>query len=353
MRTILMQNVARRTRALHNAFIAMTVQAATPMSGGRIVMSAGASARLRRRWRMRSARLTAPLALAAGLLAGCAVTPSTPPQESTLVQALATADVVLLGEVHDNAEQHRLRARWLQQLAASRRFALVMEQFDVEQQPAIDAALRQRLTPRALAERAAFRFEGWRWSYYEPYVALATDRSLPLYGGNLPSARVRAVRPQTLPAVSDAVRAVLEHAIRTGHCNLLPEAAIAPMVDAQRARDVGMAEVVRRARRETGLPVVLLAGNGHTRADVGVPIYLRDMLPGERIVSVGVLELPAAEVRAAGSNPAASSSSSSSKSFDVVLTNARQSREDPCEALARQRAATSTAPLGRPSTRTQ
>ncbi|HMN82960.1 MAG TPA: ChaN family lipoprotein [Burkholderiaceae bacterium] len=290
------------------------------------------------------------------MLAGCAATPSAPPEEATVLQALATADVVLLGEVHDNAEQHRIRAGWLRQLAGSRRFALVMEQFDVEHQPAIDAALRERLTPRELAERASFRFKGWRWPYYEPYVALAGARSLPLYAGNLPSARIRAVRPETLPAISDAARSVLEQEIRAGHCNLLPEAAIVPMVNAQRARDAGMAEVIRRARRDTGLPVVLLAGNGHTRADVGVPIYLRDMLPGERIVSVGVLESlqpPAAENRAAGSSPAASSSSSSSKSFDVVVTTARQSREDPCEAFARQRAATSTAPVGRPSTNTQ
>lgn len=288
------------------------------------------------------------------VLAGCAVTPPAPPGESTVLQALATADVVLLGEVHDNAEQHRIRARWLEQLAGSRRFALVMEQFDVDHQPAIDAALREGLAPRELAERASFRFNGWRWPNYEPYVALAGARSLPLYAGNLPSARIRAVRPETLPAVSDAMRATLEHEIRTGHCNLLPEAAVAPMVNAQRARDVGMAEVIRRARRDTGLPVVLLAGNGHTRADVGVPVYLRDMLPGERIVSVGLLEPPtAAENRAAGSSPAASSSSSSSKSFDVVVTTAHQQREDPCAAFARQRAATSTAPLGRPSTNTQ
>lgn len=322
------------TKAHHNAFIAMTTQPPTSIAA----------------WGM-------TLLASVAVLAGCAVTPPAPPGEATVLQALATADVVLLGEVHDNAEQHRIRARWLEQLAGSRRFALVMEQFDVEHQPAIDAALRERLAPRELAERASFRFNGWSWPHYEPYVALAGVRSLPLYAGNLPSARIRAVRPETLPAVSDAMRATLEHEIRAGHCNMLPEAAVVPMVNAQRARDVGMAEVIRRARRDTGLPVVLLAGNGHTRADVGVPVYLRDMLPGERIVSVGLLEPPmappAAENRAAGSSPAASSSSSSSKSFDVVVTTTRQQREDPCAAFARQRAATSTVPLGRPSTNTQ
>src|SRR5690606_31510198 len=50
------------------------------------------------------------------------------------------ARYVLLGEVHDNPDVHRLRLRWLRQLTATRSFAIAMEQFDLPMQPQLDAA---------------------------------------------------------------------------------------------------------------------------------------------------------------------------------------------------------------------
>jgi len=55
--------------------------------------------------------------------------------------------VVLLGEVHDNAEQHRLRLAALQHAFASGwRPALAMEQFDREHQGDIDRARLERMS---------------------------------------------------------------------------------------------------------------------------------------------------------------------------------------------------------------
>ena len=47
---------------------------------------------------------------------------------------------------------------------------------------------------------------------------------------------------------------------------------VSPMAKAQIARDVVMAETLR-AHAANG--VVLIAGNGHVRTDVGVPVWLR------------------------------------------------------------------------------
>src|SRR5690606_17942730 len=78
--------------------------------------------------------------------------------------------------------------------------------------------------------------------------------------------------------------------IREGHCGLLPEGAVGAMADAQRTRDARLARAVADARARTGLPVVLLAGNGHLRRDIGVPRYLEALRPSDRIVSVALLE---------------------------------------------------------------
>jgi len=67
------------------------------------------------------------------------------PNPGALVQAMQGHRIVLLGEVHDNAIQHALRAaalrQWVEQGA---RPALAFEQFDREHQPDIERSRRER-----------------------------------------------------------------------------------------------------------------------------------------------------------------------------------------------------------------
>src|SRR5688500_17120311 len=65
------------------------------------------------------------------LLAGCATAPPAPLSVDALADAISRRPVVLLGEVHDNATQHAVRAEALRRLLASgARPALAFEQFD-------------------------------------------------------------------------------------------------------------------------------------------------------------------------------------------------------------------------------
>lgn len=60
-------------------------------------------------------------------------------------------------------------------------------------------------------------------------------------------------------------------AIDIGHCRSLPASAFKGMVNAQVARDVWMAKTIRE-NASHGL--ILLAGNGHVRKDIGVYRWL-------------------------------------------------------------------------------
>jgi len=237
------------------------------------------------------------------------------------------ADIVLLGEVHDNPAHHRLRMQWLDALARRKRFVLAMEQFDVEHQQAIDAARRQGLSARALAQQAGFSFSGWQWSFYEPFVELALVRDLPLRAANLSrqeARRVAADNPAwTLPAGWDeAEEERLARIIAAGHCGLLPERALAPMAAAQRARDRCMAQTLMQARSQTGLPVVLLAGNMHVRKDLGVARWLKGLGCTDRVLSLGLLE------------DAQDSSGQAQQAYDrVLVTGGVTDRDDPCRSL--------------------
>lgn len=287
-------------------------------------------------------RLVGLLALV-GVLAGCAgglaglterrVAP--PERLRGLVGRPPSLDFALLGEIHDNPAHHRQRLAWLEELARGGRFALALEQLDADRQAAIDAARAGASDARALAQQGGFDFKGWDWRLYGPYVELALRYELPLIAANLTNADARRIARNEPDAPRMTVEApgwgeretgILAEQIRNGHCNMLPERAIVPMSTAQRVRDARIARALVDARRATGLPVVLLAGNGHVRRDVGVPRYLSGAMPDARLLVVGFVEREDADVQQTrlADRP---------DQFDQAVTTAPHPRSDPCEQL--------------------
>ena len=262
------------------------------------------------------------------------------PPETGAQQAIPTAwleaDYLLLGEVHDNAAGHALRLRGLQQLVQQRKVAVVFEQFDRESQAALDQAILQWQSSRTpvdeaaakrIAEAAGFNFKGWKWPLYAPVLTLALQQGLPMGAANLSRAQMGALMSGGLPAPpepdrwGEKERAALLQEVREGHCNLMSEAQLPLMAAAQRARDDAMAQAMISMHQRTGLPVVLLAGNGHMRRDLAVPVWLRQRAPQARVFSVAVLEQGVAQ----SFDPAAV--------YDAISWVPPEARPDPCIAL--------------------
>jgi uncharacterized iron-regulated protein len=272
---------------------------------------------------MTPTRLMAAL-VGCGLLCACAQ-PAAPRDElSQLSAALRSRPIVLLGEVHDNAAQHALRAQALRALLDSgARPVLLMEQFDRERQAEIGRALARPgvsaddVIAAAAPDGAAM--QGWSWPLYRPYITLAIEYRLPVVAANVSRADTRRVLANGLPALGfDAtvppdITAAQAQAIADGHCGMLDDAQALRMTGAQVARDQFMARAIE-ANAARG--VVLLAGNGHVRRDVGVPRWL-SVATRARSVSIGLLE---------PGDPNAAA-------FDVALTTPAQTRADPCNAM--------------------
>jgi uncharacterized iron-regulated protein len=259
-----------------------------------------------------------------------------------LVDALKRAHFRLLGEVHDNPVHHTLQAELLEAIAASGlKPLLAFEQMDREH----DAALQQRLSQgdastEDIARAASFDRRGWDWTFYEPLVAIAMRYGLPLRAANLSrkvagqiarngmsaleSARIAALRLET--AWSAEREQTLRQIIRDGHCGALPESAVPAMTIAQRARDATLAEAMLGAKRDGA---VLIAGNGHVRRDLGVPVYLAARA-ADAACSVGILEVQA---RKRDPQAYAASETSSVLLYDFVCFTARVDRPDPCAAF--------------------
>ncbi|MBI5108517.1 MAG: ChaN family lipoprotein [Rhodocyclales bacterium] len=257
--------------------------------------------------------------------------------EMELLRRAAQAEILLLGETHDNPEHHRLQRRILAaRREAGARPALLMEQFDIDQQPAIDevATTGGDLGPL---------MRGWNWSHYRGLASDAQMAGMPLRAANLPRAALRPVVRDgfsTLPAAEgerlglnaawDGARdKYLSGIIEASHCGKVSAPLRDGLVRAQRLRDATLADVALANIRHG---VIFILGRGHARRDIGVPHYLETRRPGTRVLSIGLVEVSPANTDASryeadrvGPAPA----------FDVIWFTARAERPDPCLAFGK------------------
>jgi uncharacterized iron-regulated protein len=159
---------------------------------------------------------------------------------------------------------------------------------------------------------------GWRWEYYLPFIALALEHGLPVIAANVSRDDARRVMRDGLAAhgfdaaVPDELLAALAAQIEASHCGMLDASTARRMALAQVARDQFMARVLQA---NAGRGVVLLAGNGHVRTDVGVPRWLSAELR-RRSLAVGVLE-----------------EGDATAAFDRRVFTPPHTRPDPCAAF--------------------
>jgi len=211
------------------------------------------------------------------LLPGCALLqpPLTPAGSAWQAQLerWPPMDALLLGEQHDAGAHQQWEQETVRWLAARGRLAaLVLEM--AEAGTATDGLPPDASAPQV---RAALRWSeaAWPWERYRKVVMTAVAAGVPVRGGNLPRSLMRsAMRDESLDShLPPAAMALQRQAIDEGHCGLLPPERLMPMVRIQLARDASMAQALLDAR-ERGRTVLLVAGWGHVRRDLGVPTWL-------------------------------------------------------------------------------
>ncbi len=259
-----------------------------------------------------------------------------PTDEESLLAAAATADWVLLGEKHDNAEHHRLQARIVGALGRlGRRLAVVWEMAEPEHAEALAAARLEDVD--GLGAALAWEARGWpAWAEYQPIAEAALAAQMPMLAGKPSQAQVRALaQGESLPLETAErlawsrrypaeVEAELLEQLAISHCGKLPEAALAPMAEVQRFWDAWMADAMRRATQPPfdAEGAILIAGSGHVREDRAVPWHLE----GESL-TVALVEV------VAGRDAAADYPAFDPQLFDFVWFTPRVDDKDPCEAF--------------------
>lgn len=254
----------------------------------------------------------------------CAAEPITTEEFSRL----SRADVVILGEIHDNPVHHENQALAVAAIAPK---ALVFEMLTPDQAALVPD---DRTDPQQLEMILGWNASGWPdFAMYHPiFTAAATAR---IYGADLPKGATKMAVKSGAAAAFGADAAVygltqsLDLADQTArqleqaeaHCSQLPPDLLPGMVQVQRLRDAALARAVVQAMADTGGPVAVITGIGHARTDTGLTVPLRLAAPGLRILSVGQFE--------ADPGP--------DTPYDLWLITPPQPREDPCAAFSTQR----------------
>ena len=223
----------------------------------------------------------------------------------SVVDAAADADVLYLGETHDDSTAHALQLDLLAEVvrqSGGRAVVLGLEMFETDVQPVLDEYLGGLISERDFLAAAR------PWSNYEadyrPLVEFARGAGLPVLATNAPARYVRAVARDGFGALAGLSDTALGWVAPLPIAPSSPETEAAfralmgemaghggPSVDgmlaAQTLRDATMADRIATAlARRPGALVVHVNGSFHSAGGRGIPEHVARRVAGARQVVV-------------------------------------------------------------------
>ena len=226
-----------------------------------------------------------------------------------LLDRAAQADVVFLGEIHDDPTGHAVEGavlRGLAERAAGRPVVLALEMFEADVQTVLDEYASGLIQERDFLAAA----RPWdNYADYRPLVEFARANGIRVVGSNAPIRYVRVLsRGDSLAGLSAQALAVLPPLPVVPASDAVAEAfaeamgghggdAMTGFLAAQNLRDASMAYRVAEALAQPGRPLVVHVNGGfHTAGGRGIPEHLARLAPTVRTFNVQIE--PAADVDA-------------------------------------------------------
>ncbi len=257
--------------------------------------------------------------------------------EEVLLARINTADMLLLGETHDNPLHHMNQLKLLQaRIESGARPALMMEQLNAQDQQELDQALAGSNREEVLDNVMGLV----RFKDNEPYrelLSYAIDNKLQIIAANVSSKRLQPaiwygyssydegeIKRLAVERVwnEDRQRYLVNH-MGGAHCGELRDELRLGLSRSQRLRDAMMAD---SAISSTGRGVVAIVGRSHARRDIGLPLYFATRAPSARILSIGFVEVMAGKTNPDEYEPSATGEIP----HDIIWFTPQADRPDPC-----------------------
>ena len=213
-----------------------------------------------------------------------------------LLEQFCQANYVLIGEKHDNVDHHTLERLLIAELYAYAGLKQIsFEMMNQEMQPALDQvnAANEKIEQQQLKQALSWPERGWDWNVYGPTIGLAVNNGLIVKAGNVSREKIKPTKiennQQIKQYLTPEITAMVEKQVSDSHCGYTMGQGNDDLVNTQSLRDFMLAQSLV-SPVEDGL-VALVAGGFHVRQDVGVPIFLKSMRPGTKILSLSMSEV--------------------------------------------------------------
>ncbi|WP_162683248.1 ChaN family lipoprotein [Rhodobacteraceae bacterium DSL-40] len=249
---------------------------------------------------------------------------------ASFIDSARGADIVVLGEIHDNPRHHEIQAEIVEALQPA---AIVFEMIPQAMEDEVNALRAEGADRAQIAAALDWSESGWpSFDFYAPILEAAPGARIFGAGQAPEEIRIAAEDGAASAFGADAATYGLDKPLAPGeltereelmaisHCNALPPAALPGMVEVQRFRDAGLADAALWARTLTGGDgqVVVITGSGHADRRWAVPHLISLATKEVTVRTLGLLEAPEPEPGM----------------FDAVITADPAERDDPCAGFA-------------------
>jgi len=241
-----------------------------------------------------------------------------------LVARAAAADVVILGELHDDFPGHRFQTALVEALLEQQRFAVCLEMLERDEQAFVDAFLADEISQETFVDITDSMDWGakGRWNdFYQPTIDAAKAAGAPVVAANAPRRFTRLARLEGFERLAAFAEAYPGHFVvpepidegdyaerfkntmrhhsaapapkkgkkgaESGGMPPMTEEKLATFFRAQQVWDATMADSVVKAQRDHG-KAVLLIGQFHTDHRGGTLLRMKAAAPELQYLTISV-----------------------------------------------------------------
>ncbi|HBK6304108.1 TPA: ChaN family lipoprotein [Campylobacter jejuni] len=210
-----------------------------------------------------------------------------------MILELLKADVILLGEKHDEAKHKISQVMIFNALEGNLSsqnisFDVALEMLASTEQNHLDKALKNKKNIKANELANALNWDkSWKWKDYEQFVNVVFYSRSKILGANLSRSEITSIYNGAQPlkgyvSTTNEVKKQLFDIISLSH-ELNPEEN-KKLVEIQQFKDRRMADVLVHHPNK----VLLLAGSYHTSKKIGIPLHIQDFKSSKKIVVVNL-----------------------------------------------------------------
>ncbi|EHB0913282.1 ChaN family lipoprotein [Campylobacter jejuni] len=212
-----------------------------------------------------------------------------------MILELLKADVILLGEKHDEVKHKISQVMIFNALEGNLSsqnisFDVALEMLASTEQNHLDKAFKNKKNIKANELANALNWDKvWKWKDYEQFVNVVFYSKSKILGANLSRSEITSIYNGAQPLkgyVSTRSKKQLFDIISLSH-ELNPEEnkkLLDKLVEIQQFKDRRMADVLVHHPNK----VLLLAGSYHTSKKIGIPLHIQDFKSSKKIVVVNL-----------------------------------------------------------------